>query len=329
MALNLTPDYLEADRKYRQAHTREEKLAALEEMLRTIPKHKASEKKQADLKRKISDLKQATQQAPKKGAGLDPYHIPPQGAGQALLIGLPNCGKSSIVAQRTKAAMKVTDFPYGTSLPVPGIAYHEDVPIELVDLPPIMPEHLPGGLINAIRNTSAVLIVVDLTSPSVLEDAESLLGALATHGFAFEPPDAEDESGHMRVDPQGLIVCTKVDLPGARDTFGVLRELGPQYPDMLAVSSVTGEGLDELMRRLFERFDVIRVYAKEPGKPADKDKPFILPIGSTIEELARQIHKALAGQMKFARVWGETGHAGQQVHGQHILHDKDIVEIHA
>ncbi|HON67332.1 MAG TPA: TGS domain-containing protein [Phycisphaerae bacterium] len=331
MALNLTPEYFEADRKYRQARTPAEKLAALEEMLRTIPKHKASEKKQADLKRKIKELKEAGQQraAKKSGAGVDPYSLPPQGAGQALLLGLPNCGKSSIVGRLTKAPVKITDFPYGTVLPTPGMAYHEDVPIELVDLPPVAPESLLPALINAIRHTHIVLLVADLGLPSVLEDLEALIAALARHEITFDPPDEEDEGDYMRVGPKGLIVCNKCDLPGAMDTFAVLQELGPKYPEMLAVSAATGEGLAEMMHRLFIMLDVVRIYAKEPGKPADKEKPFVLPTNSTVGELARMIHKDLAENLKFARVWGSSSHSGQQVHTSHVLHDRDIVELHA
>lgn len=331
MALNLTPEYFEADRKYRQARTTAEKLAALEEMLRVIPKHKASEKKQSDLKRRMKELReQGQQQTSKKGgAGHDPYSLPPQGAGQALLLGMPNCGKSSIVGKLSKAPVKITDFPYGTALPTPGMALHEDVPIELVDLPPIAPESILPALVNAIRHTQVALLVADLSSPSVLEDLEAMLTALAEQGITFEAPDEDDETGHMRVGPHGLIVATKCDLPGAMETFDVLRELGPKQPEMLAVSAETGEGLAEMMRRIFVVLDVIRIYAKQPGKPADKEKPFILPVGSTVTEMARQVHKDVAENLKFARVWGDSSHSGQQVHGSHVLCDRDIVELHA
>ena len=332
MALNLTPDYIEADRKFRQATTTAEKLAALEEMLRTVPKHKASERKQSDLKRKIKEMRElGQQQASKKSSAVvhDPYSLPPQGAGQALLLGAPNCGKSSIVGARSHAPVKITDFPYATVQPTPGMALHEDVPIELVDLPPVTPETMLPALINAIRHTHVVLLVADLSSPSVLEDLEAMLAALAAHDIIFEPADDEDDEGHMQVGPYGLVVCTKCDLPGAMDTFAVLKELGPKHPDMLPVSAVTGEGLDEMMRRIFVILDVIRVYAKEPGKPADKDKPFILPTDSTVAELARKIHKDIAENLKFARVWGTSGHSGQQVHNSHVLYDKDVVELHA
>ncbi len=328
MALNLTPDYLEADRRYRQAQTPEEKLAALEEMLRTIPKHKASEKKQSDLKRRISELRHAGETR-KKGAVLDPYHIPAQGGGQVLLLGLPNSGKSSIVGSLTKAPVKVTEFPYGTALPVPGIGYHEDVPIELVDLPPVTPEHVPPGMLNALRNTDLLLLVADLMSPSVLEDIEALLSLLRDNGIEFETPAEDEEERQLQSGARGLIACTKCDLPGAMDTFAVLRDLRPPPPEMIAVSAVTGEGLAEMMKRLFGMLGVVRVYAKRPGQPADKEKPFILPAGSTVQELARTIHKDLADKLKFARVWGEKVFAGQQVHGQHVLHDRDTVELHA
>lgn len=335
MALNLTPDYFEADRKYRQAQTPEEKLAALEEMLRTIPKHKASEKKQADIKRRISELREAPKK--KKGAVVDPYHIPPQGGGQCLLFGLPNSGKSSIVGCLTKAVVKITDFPFGTALPVPGMAYHEDVPIELVDLPPVTPEHLPPGMLGAIRNTNVLLLVVDLAADSVLEDVDALLNILRVHGLQWdrtgggaEAAHADDETADpgLAVGPHALIVCNKCDLPAAAANLAVLKELRTCPPPMIPVSALTGEGLKEMLAHVFHLLGVIRVYAKPPGKPADKEKPFVLPVGSTVGELARTIHKDIADHLKYARIWGEQVFNGQQVHATHVLADRDVVELH-
>ncbi|HOW72665.1 MAG TPA: TGS domain-containing protein [Phycisphaerae bacterium] len=336
MALNLTPDYFEADRKYRQAHTPEEKLAALEEMLRTIPKHKASEKKQADIKRRISELREAP--AKKKGAAVDPYHIPPQGGGQALLLGLPNSGKSSIVGCLTKAAVKITDFPFGTALPVPGMAHHEDVPIELVDLPPVTPDHMPPGMLGAIRNTNVLLLVVDSAADSVLEDLDTLLNILRSYGLQWDRASGDDEASATREDdasepglavgPHALIVCNKCDLPAAAANLEVLRELRTSPPPMMPVSALTGEGLKEMLAYLFSLLGVIRVYTKLPGKPPDREKPFVLPAGSTVGELARMIHKDIADHLKHARIWGEKVFNGQQVHATHVLDDRDVVELH-
>ena len=184
-------------------------------------------------------------------------------------------------------------------------------------------------MINLIRNTDILLLVVDLSAQTVLEDIEALLAILRDRDVAFEPADDDDQEDTLGVGPQGLILCTKADLPGAADNFKVLKELRTGPPPMLAVSAETGDGLDVLVARVFEMLDVIRVYSKRPGKPADKDKPFVLPAGSTIGELARMVHKDVAAGLKYARIWGETVFDAQQVHAGHVLHDRDIVELHA
>ncbi len=328
MALNLTPEYFEADRQYRQARTREEKLAALELMLKTIPKHKSSEKKQADLKSRIKELREAPA-ARGKSAAVDPYHIPSQGGGQVLLLGLPNSGKSSILGYLSQAPVKITNFPFGTQLPVPGMVYHEDVPIQMVDLPPVTPEHVPPGMVNALRHAEIILLVVDLAADSVLEDLESLLAILAERNITFESAEQDDTGQIMQVWPKGLIAGTKSDLPAAAENLQVLRELRSPEPPLLPVSSRTGQGLPELLKRIFDMLHVIRVYSKLPGKPADKEKPFVVPAGTTVGELARTIHKEMAEHLKYARIWGESAFDGQQVHATHVLADRDIVELHA
>ncbi|MCD6310141.1 MAG: hypothetical protein J7M18_05465 [Candidatus Eremiobacteraeota bacterium] len=72
MPANLTPEYKNAELRYRTAKTYEEKLAALEEMLATIPKHKGTEKMQADIKRRISRLKSQARKKADQNAG---YYI--------------------------------------------------------------------------------------------------------------------------------------------------------------------------------------------------------------------------------------------------------------
>ena len=327
MALNLTPEYFEADRQYRQAHMREEKLAALELMLKVIPKHKASEKKQADLKSRIKELRESPA-AKGKGATVDPYHVLAQGAGQVLLVGLPNSGKSSILGHLSNAPVKITDFPFGTQVVVPGMVYHEDAPIQMVDLPPITPEHVPPNLVNALRHTGIILLVVDLAADSVLEDVETLLAILAEHNITFEAPEQDDSGQVMQVWPKGLIAATKCDLPAAADNLAILRELRTGEPELMPISSRTAEGVPELLKRLFEMLHVIRAYSKLPGKPADKEKPFVVPVGTTVGELARTIHKDIADNLKYARVWGSDIFSGQQVHASHVLRDRDVVELH-
>ena len=329
MPANLTPDYQKAEQRYRAAQSPAEKLAALEEMLRTLPKHKGTEKIQADLKRKLSQLKEAAT-AKKGGGGKDPFHIPKGGGGQVLLLGTPNVGKSAIVEKLTNAPVKVAEFPFSTHAPVPGMAYHEDVPIQLVDLPPISREHIPPGLFGAIYNADLLAVVCNVGADSVLEDVDTVLGILTERKVRLVStpvlPDRIEEGVQLK---RGLVVANGCDLPNAAENLAAIRDLIDPQVQILPISARTGEGLDVFMKTLFTLLHVIRVYSKPPGHPPDKDAPFIIPVGSTVQDLANHIHKEVASHLKFARVWGEGVFPGQQVHHDHVLHDKDIVEIHA
>jgi len=328
MPANLTPDYQRAERRYREAQTPAEKLDALEEMLRTLPKHKGTEKIQADLKRKISQMKDAAT-APKKGGGKDPFHVPRQGGGQVLLLGVPNVGKSAIVAALTDAPVKVAEFPYSTHVPVPGMARHEDVPIQLVDLPPVTRDHVPTGLFGAVHNADALAVVCNLAAESVLEDIDTVLGILQGRRIRLLSQPVLPSAGPDEPEPKrGLIIANQCDRDGARDSLGTLRELIDRELKILPVSAASGENLNELMKALFELLNIVRVYAKPPGKPPDRSAPFILPVGSTVLDLAAHIHKDIAAQFKYARVWGDGVFPGQQVHHDHVLRDKDVIEIH-
>lgn len=324
MPANLTPDYERAERRYREAADDEERLAALREMFATVPKHKGTEKIQADLKRRISQFRKALARKPAKTT--DPFHVPRSGAGQAVLVGLPNVGKSSLVATLTHAPVKVGEYPFTTSVPAPGMCRYQDVQIELVDTPPLTAEHVPGGLLNTIRNADVVAVVVD-ASTEPMEQAEAVLELLRGRGLELRtvPHDQLDPS-----DPGqhcGLLVANKLDA-AQEQTITVLGELyGPRF-QTLAVSAVTGQGLEGLVRRIWELLSLVRIYTKTPGKPPDKSKPFTLPAGSTVEDLADEIHRDLPARMKFARLWGGGHVEGRQVHRTHVLGDRDVVEIH-
>jgi len=324
MPANLTPDYERAEQKYRAAATDEERLQALREMFATIPKHKGTEKLQADIKRKISLFRKTISKKPSKGP--DPFHIPRAGAGQVVLVGAPNVGKSALVAKLTNAPAKVANYPYTTAVPLPGMAHYEDVQIELVDTPPITAEHIPGGLSGTIRAADIIGIVVDLAGDP-LEEAEMAIGALQGRGFVLRSLPLSDLDPSDMNQHCAIIVANRLDLVDAQ-TVQTLTELYSGKLEVNAVSAETGEGLDRLLKRIWQLLSVVRVYTKEPGKPPDRGKPFTLDIGATVEDLAREIHRELPEKMKFARVWGEGRFNGQQVHRTEVLRDRDIVEIH-
>ena len=110
-------------------------------MFRLLPKHKGTEKLQSDLKQKISRLKdelEGSKAAGARKAGVS-HRVPHEGAGQVVLVGPPNAGKSSLLAALTNAHPEVAAYPFTTRVPQPGIMMWQDVPVQLVDLPPIAP----------------------------------------------------------------------------------------------------------------------------------------------------------------------------------------------
>jgi len=324
MPANLTPDYLKAERAFRQAKTAPEKIAALEEMLATIPKHKGTEKMQADIKHRIAKTRAAATQARGKGGGVDIFFVEKQGAGQVALVGTPNAGKSSLVAAVSHAKVKVAPYPYATHAPVPGMMPFEDIQIQLVDLPPVSVEGLVPGMTGTLRNADILMICLDLSADDVLEQAEVCLRALEAKGLVREGREAPEGAVAKRT----VFVGTKADAPGAKDNLEALRGLRADLEPFVATSTETREGLEDLGKRLFAMLDVVRVYSKEPGKPADLRQPFIVPRGSTVMDLAETIHRELAQHLKRARIWGGGKYDGQAVQRDHVLADKDVIELH-
>jgi len=321
---NLTPQYKKAEEWYRSASSDEEKRQALEEMLRTIPRHKGTEHLQADIKKRLSKLREAAESGKKGGAKhVDVFHVPRSGAGQIALIGLPNSGKSAILAALTKAKVNVADYPFATDKPVPGMMHFEDVPIQLVDTPPITADYAAPGLVQTFRGSDLIAIVIDL-STDVLEQVEVILEYLDSHRLVA---DRSSEEANPLAHP-AFVICTKSDL-AEPDTFQTLRELCDRPFEFMKLSATTGEGLTEFCAGVFHMLDIVRVYARKPGKEPDMNEPFTLPRGSTVTDLACHIHRELAEKLKSARAWNAPGiHDGQNVPRDHILTDREIVELH-
>jgi hypothetical protein len=324
MPANLSPEYLAAEERFRQATTDAEKLAALEEMLSTIPKHKGTEKMQADLKRRISKLRKETQKKPASAKQRPFYQVDKEGAGQVVLVGPPNSGKSQLLASLTHATPEIAEYPFTTRVPLPGMMKFENVQIQLVDLPPVDRELSEPWLFGIIRNADAALLVVDASDDDVLAQTEALLELLEELNIQLVPPTVSDV-------PRGkhtLLMATKIELPRAEENFDILKEFfGDRFP-MLAVSAAAGTNLESLRTQVYQMLGVIRIYTKAPGKPVDKSAPFVLKKGATVIDAARRVHKDFAERMKYARIWGSERFDGQMVNREHVLEDGDVIEFH-
>lgn len=341
MPANLTPDYKAAEAAYRKAREPRERLEGLREMLRLIPKHKGTDHLQGDLKRRIKELSEEIEQPRKGGArGGPPLVIRPEGAAQLALIGPPNAGKSSLHARLTGSSAHVAAYPFTTQYPEPGMMPHEDVHLQLVDLPAVSPEHPVPWLASALQTADGCLLVVDPADPVCLEQVEGihlmLRDSRVTLTDRWEPDtgagaaeaDGDDDPFALRLPT--LLLANKADRLADADAElqAFLEVTACRYPALI-VSALTGQGLARIGPWLFDHLGVARVYTKAPGRPADRHRPFVLRRGQTVEDVARLVHKDLARSLRYARVWGGAGFDGQQVGREHRVADGDVVELHA
>jgi hypothetical protein len=331
MPANLTAQYKAAEERYRRASGHEEKLDALREMLALLPKHKGTEKLQADLRKRLSKLEHEEAHAARSGhRGPEPGHVRREGAGQWVILGPPNAGKSSLLAALTNAHPEIADYPFTTRAPQPGMMAFEDVQVQLVDTPAVAPGHTEAWLPNLARNADGLLLVLDVTADD-LDAGWRALGEVLQRAHVRPrgrplPPDA---SPLVQAKPV-LLLLNRCDEDGDGTLVALAREAVGEGLPVVAVSAARGDGLDALRPLLFGELRRIRVHTKEPGHRPDLGKPFVLPAGATVEDLARLVHADLAERLKFARIWGPHARFdGQQVDRRHALEDGDVVELHA
>lgn len=328
MPANLTPQYAKAEEEYKQAKTPQERLECLKRMFAAMPKHKGTEKLQADLKTKMSVLKDEIEHEKKSGKKGVSYKIPKQGAGQVILVGGPNVGKSRLLTRLTHATPEVAAYPFTTREPHPGMMPWEDVFVQLVDTPPITGDFMEGYLSGMVRGADAALLMVDLgddDGPTAADDVIRRLAETKTILVGQAPAAPADESVQ---NIKTLLVANKTDLPGASERLEMVRELFSDRFPIMVISAEHGEGLEELRNALYRFLNVIRVYTKQPGKPPDMEAPFTCPAGSTLIEMAALVHRDFADKLKHARIWGTGVYDGQTVKRDHVMHDKDVVELH-
>jgi len=325
MPTNLPPHYFEAEKRYRQAKTPPDKIAILEEMLAIMPKHKGTDHLKADLRRRIAKLTQSTDK--KAATQRSSLVIQKEGAAQVLVLGLPNAGKSQLVATLTNASATVADYPFTTHTATPGMMEFENIQIQLIDTPPLEPSSNQPWLSPNLIRADALLVMVDLSNEplSQMETIDAELGRLR---IGINRHRADQEPEYPVTEKITLITGNKIDLAEAGLNYKNLQEFyGGEVP-VTAISAQKGTGLEALKQKIFEILDIIRVYTKTPSQKPDMSDPIILERGSTLEEAARDVHKDFQAKLKFARIWGSGKHDGARVKRDHILQDGDIIELH-
>ncbi len=323
MPANLPPQYFTAEKNFRTAKSPVEKIAALEEMLAIMPKHKGTDHLRAELRTRIAKL---TQLATKKtGTQRASLVMEKEGAAQVVVIGLPNAGKSQLVSSVTNASPTVAEYPFTTHTATPGMMEFENIKIQLIDTPPLAPQSIEFWLPPILRRADALLVILDL-SEAPLAQMKDITEQLGKMRISIGIGKAEE--GTILSQQKALIIGNKLDLANARQNYATLHnKYGRQLP-LMALSVKEGNGLAELRLKIYQTLEIIRVYTKTPRQKPDFADPIILEKGSTLADAATEVHKDFRARLKYARVWGSGKHDGIMVKRDHVLQDGDVIELH-
>jgi ribosome-interacting GTPase 1 len=327
MPTNLPPEYFKVEERYRAATSTREKIVLLEELISTIPKHKGTDKLRADLRRRLSKLKSTART--KKGISRheSAYNIDREGAGRAVVIGPANTGKSALVAALTNAEPEVAPFPFTTWAPTPGMMTIENVQIQLIDTPPLNRDYVEPELLDLIRGADIMLLVVNLMADPIRQLEESI-ALLVQNRIAPRFRQEHYDDGRPWSFVPLLVLVNKTDDDDAEEDYDIFCALLEEKWPCLPISVTTGRNLDRLKREVYDRLEIMRVYSQAPGREPDFSAPFVLPLGSTVAEFARGIHKDFYDSLKAARVWGKSvTFDGQMVSRDHVLQEGDVIEL--
>jgi len=292
MPMNAGIEYYVAEKRFLEAKTRRDKIEALEEMIRTIPKHKGTENQISLLRRRLAKLK--VQKSAKAGSR-PRFTIKKLGAAQVCMLGFTNSGKSTLLNVLTKANAEVADYPYTTKEPEVGMMFFGDIQIQLIEIPSTFdPESM-----SLLYTCDEIIILLDGTG-NIDEQRKEILGIL------------KERNLHNK---KILFVVNKSDLKNGKTNY-------------LEISAVKKIGLEKLKEEIWSKLNLIRVYTKSPGKPK-VIPPITLPIDSTVKDVAANVHKDFIKNFKFARIFNNTKFSGTHVGLDYKLKDLDVVEIHA
>ncbi len=327
MPANLPPQYFEAEKKFREAKTIEDKIQALKEMLAILPKHKGTDKMKADLRRKLSQLMEEAEKRAKKGGGRGLDYIEKEGAGQVLLIGPPNTGKSKFFTLLTGVESLVADYPFTTINPVIGMLPYENIQIQLVDLPPLW-EESEGWMYNLIRNADLIILFLSMDLDSIVDEYMKIRNLLERKKIKLVKENPNKDPYSPVKENRGIVILNKIDIFAPEERREEI-EIIEKDLNVFYVSAEEGINMEDIKKNIFDALHIVRVYTKKPGYSPDLSRPYILEKGSNVLDVAEMVHKDIAKNLKFAKLYTKDGSVkGLPVEKSYEVKDEDILEFH-
>lgn len=291
MATNVGHEYVNAEKEYHEARTSQEKLKALKTMLTAIPKHKGTEKMQAQIKKQIAKMTDQISFEKKQGKSSSRSSIKKEGAGQCVLFGKTNSGKSTLLKLLSGKDVPISEYEYTTRTPVQRMIPFENVKIQGIEIPGIYEgfyESKNGRQILSLARIGEVAIVLSESK----EEFDMIKSELEKSGI--------------------FLTRKKSDNPFTKN-LPYIRTSKAKFDK-------------SLIPKVWILLNKIRVQTKTSGKVAKK--PIVLPTNSKIEDVARTIHQDFVKNFRYARIRGPSAKFdGQQVGLEHVCKDGDIVEI--
>ena len=292
MPINASPHFDRAQAEHESAVGTEAKIRTLKKMITLAPKHKGAENLLKQLKTRLKKLKYASEKESKKAGstqrGIKKHDM------QAVIVGKTNSGKSSLLSILTNAEPKISENKFTTISPIIGMMNHAGTQIQLIEVPAIESEYYNKGLVNT---ADTVLVLVNK-----IEEIEEIL------------EKTKNSSGKK------IIVFNNKNNLDKRKISETLKSKKYNFV-------ILSKNLEELKETLFQSFDKIRIYTKEPGKEKSP-KPIIMKPNSTLKDIAEKILHGFSKNVKETRIWGPSSKfPGQKIGLKHKLKDLDVVEF--
>jgi ribosome-interacting GTPase 1 len=234
-----------------------------------------------------------------------------EGVAQVALVGAPNMGKSSLLQAVSDIQIRTGDYPFTTLRPVAAVTRIQGLPVQLVEIPGLITgasEDLGGGraLLGVLRGADAIVYCHEASRPL----------------DALEEVRAEVEAAG--ISPPALLAATKADeaSPAAiarlRLAAGDLR--------VVFVSILDDASLERFRDAVWRLTGLMRVFTRRHG--SESANPMAVHPGARVMDVARDLHRELAGSCRGAHVWGTSVRfPGQLVGRDHRLEDDDIIEV--